>query len=49
LQKEIPFIQFRGISNLVEPRNKANWKVKEAIESYTKAITAFIHQIPSSL
>ncbi len=49
LQKEIPFIQFRGISNLVEPRNKANWKMKEAIESYTNAITAFIHQIPSSL
>ena len=49
LQKEIPFIQFRAISNLVEPRNKDNWKLKEAIESYTEAITAFIHQIPSNL
>ena len=49
LQKEIPFIQFRAISNLVEPRNKDNWKMKEAIESYTEAITAFIHQIPSNL
>lgn len=49
LQKEIPFIQFRAISNIVEPRNKANWKMKEAIESYTKAITEFIHQLPSSL
>ena len=49
LQKEIPFIQFRAISNLVEPRNKDNWKMKEAIESYTEAIIAFIHQIPSNL
>ena len=49
LQKEIPFIQFRAISNLVEPRNKDNWKMKEAVESYTEAITAFIHQIPSNL
>jgi len=49
LQKEIPFIQFRAISNLVEPRNKDNWKIKEAIESYTLAITEFIHQIPVSL
>jgi futalosine hydrolase len=49
LQKEIPFIQFRAISNLVEPRNKDNWKIKEAIESYTLAITEFIHQIPASL
>jgi futalosine hydrolase len=49
LQKEIPHIQFRAISNLVEPRNKDNWKIKEAIESYTLAITEFIHQIPASL
>ena len=49
LQKEIPFIQFRAISNLVEPRNKDNWKIKEAIESCTLAITEFIHQIPASL
>jgi futalosine hydrolase len=49
LQKEIPHIQFRAISNFVEPRNKDNWKIKEAIESYTLAITEFIHQIPASL
>lgn len=28
-----PCVQFRAISNAVEPRNRANWKIKEAISA----------------
>lgn len=31
LQHNLPCAQIRAISNYVEPRNKANWKMKEAI------------------
>ena len=30
---DIPVLQIRSISNYVEPRNRSNWKVKEAIIS----------------
>lgn len=33
LQFQIPFLQIRGISNMVGDRNKDNWKIKESIES----------------
>jgi futalosine hydrolase len=28
---DIPFIQIRSISNMVEPRNRESWKIKEAV------------------
>jgi len=31
--KQIPFVSFRAISNKVEPRNRKNWRIAEAIES----------------
>ena len=30
--EEIPVIQLRSISNFVEPRNRASWKINEAIQ-----------------
>ena len=33
LQEHIPFIQVRSISNYVGERNKANWKMQEAIDN----------------
>ncbi len=33
LMRNIPFVQIRGISNVVGERDKSNWKIKEAIES----------------
>ena len=30
---DIPYIQIRGVSNYVEPRNRANWKIHEAVEA----------------
>jgi len=29
----IPFASFRGISNIIEPRNRKNWRIDEAIAS----------------
>lgn len=33
LLAEVPFTQVRGISNFVEPRNRNNWKIREAIQA----------------
>jgi futalosine hydrolase len=33
LQKQIPFLQVRGISNYVEPRDRSKWQMKTAIEN----------------
>jgi len=32
LKKKIPFLQIRSISNYVTPRDKSQWKMKEAID-----------------
>jgi futalosine hydrolase len=45
LLKQIPFIQFRGISNYVGDRNKSNWKIKEAIQSSTLACWNLLQQL----
>lgn len=45
LQNSIPFIQFRGISNYVEPRNRNSWKIEEAIASCHKEVIKFINQL----
>jgi len=33
LMRNIPFVQIRGISNMVGERDKSKWKIKEAIDS----------------
>ena len=38
LKENIPFMSIRSISNYVEDRNKANWKMEEAIESLNKTL-----------
>lgn len=45
LMKSIPFIQIRGISNVVGERNKKNWKIDEAISAYTKACNSLLQQL----
>ena len=39
---QIPFASFRAISNKVEPRNRANWHITEAIEKMNNAVNDFI-------
>lgn len=41
-KSNVPCIQLRGISNKVEPRNKNNWKIDEAIVNVNKATLKFI-------
>jgi len=45
LREKIPFMQFRGISNMVEPRDRSKWKIKEALQSCQQEIIQFIHQL----
>ena len=35
----LPFASFRAISNKVEPRNRKNWRIAEAIESVNETLT----------
>ena len=39
-QLGLPFCQIRAISNYVEPRNRANWKVIEAVEALNTFLVA---------
>jgi futalosine hydrolase len=41
-QFEIPAAQIRGISNYVEPRNRDNWKIKEALDALNHAVLPLI-------
>ena len=38
LMKQIPFAAFRAVSNKVEPRNRKNWRIAEAIENVNKTL-----------
>ena len=44
LELHIPFVQIRGISNIVGDRNKNNWKIQEAIEASANAVIALIRK-----
>ena len=44
-QFEIKCVQFRGISNLVEERNKENWNISLAISNLNKEVNNFIHNL----
>ena len=41
-QFEIPAAQIRAISNYVEPRNRDNWKFKEALDALNHAVSPLI-------
>jgi futalosine hydrolase len=41
----VPFRQLRGISNLVEPRNKANWQMPRAIEALNIAVLDVLKKV----
>ncbi|MEO6000927.1 MAG: futalosine hydrolase [Chitinophagaceae bacterium] len=46
LQENIPFIQFRSVSNYVGDRNKNTWKLKESIENLNNTLIKILQQIP---
>lgn len=37
-QLDVPAIQIRSISNYVEPRNRVNWKIQEALNELTAVV-----------
>jgi futalosine hydrolase len=39
LMENIPFAEIRAISNFVEPRNRDNWQMKEAIDNLSQVLT----------
>jgi len=39
---QIPFISLRAISNKVEPRNRKNWQIDEAIENVNNSLTELL-------
>jgi futalosine hydrolase len=41
----IPFLQIRAISNVVEKRNRAAWRIEEALENLSIEMVAVLHQI----
>jgi futalosine hydrolase len=43
--QQIPFIQIRGISNLVGERDKTKWKIPEALLAATNACINLINKI----
>jgi len=45
IMQAIPFVQLRGISNYVGDRNKDNWKIKDAIVSYSDACMELIEHL----
>lgn len=41
----IPFIQIRSVSNYVGERNKAHWKMKEAIYQLNETLLQYIEAL----
>lgn len=46
LKKGIPFMQLRVVSNKVGERNKANWKIKEAINTLNEKLIGMLREFP---
>ncbi|MCX2573576.1 futalosine hydrolase [Pedobacter sandarakinus] len=44
-KENIPCLQVRGISNYVEPRNKANWEIGLAIKNLNNWLISFISEM----
>ena len=45
LTEEVPFLQIRAISNYVEPRNRAGWKLAEAIQNLNTVLIASLQSL----
>ncbi len=49
LQYKIPFLQMRGISNMVGERNKKNWNIPLALASLHTNILKLVQQLPTDI
>ncbi len=44
-EANIPFLQIRALSNYIGERNKANWKIKEAIENLNQTLLKYVEKL----
>jgi futalosine hydrolase len=44
-EANIPFIQMRAVSNYIGERNKANWKIKEAIDNLNQGLLKYVDKL----
>ena len=42
---ETPYLQIRAVSNFVGERNKANWKINDALKKLGETVTPYLEQI----
>jgi futalosine hydrolase len=45
IENGIPFIQLRAVSNYIGERNKANWRIREAITNLNEKLEGIIKQL----
>lgn len=45
LMEKVPFLQLRAISNRVGERNKANWKMKEAVQQLNEKLIELVNAL----
>ena len=45
----VPFLQLRAVSNYIGERNKANWRIKEAIGNLNQVLTNYIDALYKTL
>jgi futalosine hydrolase len=43
---DVPFLEVRGISNLVEDRDREKWKLGEAAEAAQKVVLNLAERLP---
>jgi futalosine hydrolase len=43
---DVPFLEVRGISNLVEDRDRAKWRIQEAAEAAQRAVLRLLEHLP---
>ncbi len=44
-EANIPFVQMRSISNYIGERNKANWKIKQAIDNLNQGLLKYVDKL----
>ena len=45
LHQRLPFVEIRSVSNMVEPRNRKDWKVPQAIEKLNSSLIGIFDEI----
>ncbi|MDR1584021.1 MAG: futalosine hydrolase [Prevotellaceae bacterium] len=45
LHENIPFVEIRAISNIIEPRNKSKWNIPMAIKNLSDKVNAYLAKI----